>query len=114
MANRLYDFVDLADNKDKPELDIINDTEKLKASGFRSKLDYLYTCFKKLLAVKVKIYPNIEYLLYLVTFKRKFITNLNLLVDRSLAQIESDMNVKLLMKKIQEIDKMKALILNTN
>lgn len=51
---------------------------------------------------------------YMVTFRKKFSSDSNTLVDQSLLQIEQDMNVRVVIKKLLEIEKLKKILLNQN
>lgn len=75
-------------------------------------MEFLYNYFKEMLIRYINLYPGLSYLGYIITFKKKFSTDSNTLVDQSLLQIESDMNVRIVIKKLLEIEKLKKILLN--
>ncbi|KAM3146922.1 hypothetical protein pb186bvf_001076 [Paramecium bursaria] len=129
MANRLYKFKDLEKRtliEKKPlilsqkvynqnsqlDLDDIENEEKLLKHGYANRFDFLYKYFLDIIRRTYKVYPGFQYFIYLITFKKFKATIINKLVDQCLIQINNQMDVKNLIKKIQELDKLKSLVLN--
>lgn len=66
----------------------------------KNQLTNLYRYFKESVLQKRQLHPELEYFLFLLSCKRRFISEENFLIEKSLQQILADMNVRVLMKRV--------------